>query len=156
MFSTPIRANRAGELHSSCVDVTGISDSGKQREQDPGHSRSQLFDQTNNSLTGNPFSAGGFAIDDSLSEEDSDVSVEPIFNDHPFPDLEQTYVNRGDINVHKDILSVFSSRKNNMTSTVSRIFKNNWMRWSKILFFVSGEQSSYFLKPKAGSSDRAE
>ncbi|XP_068735198.1 uncharacterized protein [Montipora capricornis] len=92
LFSTPIRANLAGESHSSCVDVTGISDLGKQREPDPGHSRSKLFDQTNNSFTGNPFSAGGFAIDDSLSEEDSDVSVEPtcIFDDHPFPDLEQT------------------------------------------------------------------
>ncbi|XP_068760155.1 uncharacterized protein [Montipora capricornis] len=92
LFSTPIRANLAGESHLSCVDVTGISDLGKQREPDPGHSRSKLFDQTNNSFTGNPFSAGGFAIDDSLSEEDSDVSVEPtcIFDDHPFPDLEQT------------------------------------------------------------------
>ena len=45
LFSTPIRANRAGESHSSCVDVTGISDSGEQREPDPWHSRSQLFDQ---------------------------------------------------------------------------------------------------------------
>ena len=95
LFSTPIRANRAGELHSSCVDVTGISDSGEPREPDAWHSRSQLFDQTNNSLTGNPFSAGGVTSDDSISEEDSVVSVEPIFDDHHFPDLEQRYGNRG-------------------------------------------------------------
>ena len=94
MFSTPIRANRAGESHSSCVDVTGISESGEQRERDPWHSRSQLFYQTNNTLTGNPFSTSGAASDDSLSEEDSDVSLEPIFDDHHFPDLEQRYVNR--------------------------------------------------------------
>ena len=28
LFSSPIQANRAGESHSSCVDVTEISDSG--------------------------------------------------------------------------------------------------------------------------------
>jgi len=59
---------------------------GEQREPDPRHARSQLFDQTDNSLTGNPFSAGGVESDDSLSEEDSDLSVEPIFDDHHFPD----------------------------------------------------------------------
>jgi len=81
--------------HSSCVDVTRTSDLGEQREPDPRHARSTLFDQTDNSLTGNPFSAGGVESDDSLSEEDSDLSVEPIFDDHHFPDLEQRYVNRG-------------------------------------------------------------
>ena len=94
MFSTPIRANRAGELHSSCVDVTGTSDSGEPRETDAWHSRSQLFDQTNNSLTGNPFSAGGVTSNDSMSE-DPVVSVDPFLDDHHFPDLEQRYVNRG-------------------------------------------------------------
>jgi len=96
LFSTPIRANRAGESHSSCVDVTGVSESGEQREPDPlhAHSRSQLFDKTNSSLTGNPFSPGGDASDDNLSEEDSEVSGEPIFDDHHLPDLEQTYVYR--------------------------------------------------------------
>ena len=93
MFSTPIRANRVDESHSSCVDVTGKSDSGKQREPDPWRSRSHLFDQANNSLTGNPFSASGAAIDDSLSEEDSDTSIESIFDSHHFPDLERRYVN---------------------------------------------------------------
>ena len=50
--------------------------------------------QTNNTLTGNPFSTGGVASADSLSQEDSDVSLEPIFDDRHFPDLEQRYVNR--------------------------------------------------------------
>jgi len=46
-------------------------------------------------LTGNPFSAGGVESDDSLSEEDSHTSVEPIFDDHHFPDLEQRNANKG-------------------------------------------------------------
>jgi len=94
LFSTPIRANRVGETHSSVVDVTGISDSGEQIEPDPRHSRSHLFDQTNTSFTGNPFSADRAASDDSFSDEDSVISIEPIFDSHHFPDLEQRYVNR--------------------------------------------------------------
>ena len=69
--STPLCVNHADEPHSSCVYVTGISDSGEQREPDPWHSRSQLFDLTNHKLTGNPFSAGEVASDNSLSEEGS-------------------------------------------------------------------------------------
>ena len=108
MFSTPIHTNRVGESHSSCVDVTGILDSWEQRDPDPWHSRSQLFDQTNNSLTGNPFSAGGDVSDDRLSEEDSDVSIDPIFHDHHFPDLEQRYVN-GRYNTGAKICIVFQA-----------------------------------------------
>jgi len=99
-------------------------------------------------LTGNPFSAGGVESDDSLSEEDSHTSVEPIFDDHHFPDLEQRNANKGySIVAQRDIF--FSSIKNNMTSTASRIFKNNWMRLSKTLCFVRHEQINYLLKPKA-------
>ena len=46
--------------------------------------------------------------------------------------------------------------KNNVTSTASRMFKNNWMRVSKILCFVSGEQSSYFSEAEGGANDRSE
>ena len=107
MFSTPICVNHADESHSSCVDVTGISDSGEQREPDPWHLRSQLFDLINNNLTGNPFSAGEVASDKSLSEEDS-----VLFLYHHFPDLEQRYVNRGYNTVAQ--MFFFSTCQNNM------------------------------------------
>jgi len=67
LFSTFIRTDHAGVSHSSCVDVTGTSDLREQREPNPGHAKSQLFDQTNNRLTGNPFYAGAIASDDSLA-----------------------------------------------------------------------------------------
>ena len=67
---------------------------GEQREPDPLQFRSQLSNHYNISLTGNLFYADGIASNNSLSEEDSDVSVEPIFDNHHFPDLQQTYLNR--------------------------------------------------------------
>ena len=66
--------------------------------------RSQLFDQSNGSFSGNPFSvvAGDSGSDvpstDSLSDDDGDASVihvpevECHYDNHHFPDLEQRYV----------------------------------------------------------------
>lgn len=82
------------DAHQFCLYLSqGCLTWGEQREPDPRHSRSHLFDQTNNSLTGNLLSAGGVASDDSLSDhEDSDALVEPIFDNHHFPSLEWRYM----------------------------------------------------------------
>lgn len=66
---------------------------GDPREPDPWHSRSQLFDKNYDSFTGNPFSVDEVASDDSLSEENMDVLIEPISDNHHSPDVEQRYIN---------------------------------------------------------------
>ena len=103
LFSTPVRGNV--QAHSSFVDVTGLSDMGKpgqSSQTDQWLTRSQLFDLSKGSFTGNPFSvvAGDSGSDvpsaDSDDDDDDDAPVLPdvecYYDNHHFPDLEQRYV----------------------------------------------------------------
>ena len=87
LHSTPVRGDQAKKSQSSFVDVTG--------ESEVVRTRSQLFDQNNGSFSGNPFSVMEIGDSESESmpdEQRGDVSIEPIYDDHHFDDVEERYL----------------------------------------------------------------
>lgn len=73
-------------FYSSFVDITG----------DPEKSRLEVFAQTNNSLSGNPFSGLSPDLTDSVESDTESQADESVFaisawDNHQFAELEQRY-----------------------------------------------------------------